>query len=95
MAGNDDVIEAALSGPAILSGMADRDELETYRQLWRRARHPVEVDRAERLSKALDDTVRGGSLLIGFLASLTDPTVVARAEASEVKAAQASIDDSK
>lgn len=89
LAGDDVVLGAALHGPAMLSGMDDATELNDWRARWQLKRHPGEVDRVARLDKAVSDIERAGSLLIGFTASLTDPSIIAAAEESERQAAAA------
>jgi hypothetical protein len=47
------------------------------------------VERIERLGKAVEDTMRGGNLLLGFVEGLTDAKSIAAAEATEREAAAA------
>lgn len=81
--GEDAIIAAVLAGPPALSGMADHREADDYRLAWQLARYPAEMDRLSRLEKAVADTERAGSLLIGFMGQLTDSDVLAKAEESE------------
>lgn len=88
-AGDDAVVSAVLSGPAMLSGFEDPTEREDLRLRWQTARHPDVVAQAERYGRAATDIERAGSLLVRFYASLTDPEILARAEASERAVAEA------
>lgn len=81
--GEDEIISAALSGPALLTGLSpiERDAL---RQTWRQKRFPAELDRLKRIKKAEEDLMRGVDSLFGFRARIIpDPDSIAKAEASE------------
>ncbi len=86
--GDDAVVGAALHGPSMLSGLS-APEHASLRDRWRRARHGPELERIDRLRKALDDTTRGGSLLLSYVATLTDRALIEKAEASEAAAREA------
>jgi hypothetical protein len=84
------VVAAILHNPSIASGVS-RAESELLRAQWAQARYPGDVDRTERLDKALEDLLRGGRAMITLVASLSNGAQIAEAEASEraAKAAQA------
>ncbi|MER8885836.1 hypothetical protein NKJ73_07065 [Mesorhizobium sp. M0074] len=50
---------------------------------WRRSRHWAELDRIERISKAVVDTERGGQLVVKYTAQLSSTEIVAKAEAAQ------------
>ncbi|WP_020187730.1 hypothetical protein [Methylopila sp. 73B] len=81
-AGDDTLHAAALHGPAMLTGM-EPAELEVLRATWREARHGAEMERARRLSAAVADAERGGSLLMTYTAGLANDRIIAEAERAE------------
>jgi hypothetical protein len=83
--GDDHIIAAYLHGPAMLTG-ASEAEREMHRRAWQRAKFPAEIDRAERLKKAMAAMERGASLLLQFVAGLTDAEAIGKAEAAERRA---------
>lgn len=83
--GAEEVVAAALHGPAMLSGMSAPQQA-SLRDRWRRSRHGDEIDRIDRLKSAVADTERGGELLVRYAATLADPQIIEKAEASEAAA---------
>jgi hypothetical protein len=55
----------AARGPAMLSGMSDM-ERELRRAEWQRQEHPVELNRIERLSKAIEAADRASRAVRSF-----------------------------
>ncbi|MDR6302559.1 hypothetical protein GGQ85_000235 [Nitrobacter vulgaris] len=87
---NDDqlLVSAILSAPAWLSGLSDA-ELSLHRNAWTSKHFASELNRLERLSKAVEDANRAGSVAISFVDSLTDADLVEKAEAMERQATAA------
>lgn len=79
---DDTVVAAVLNGPAMLSGIS-AEEMEMLRHRWRAARHGPDVDRMQRLGRAVEDIDRAGQLAIRFYTGLSSHEIVERAEASE------------
>jgi hypothetical protein len=78
----DDVFASAvLNARPLLSGL-DPTEHAIHLHAWRTARHGPELERAERLSKAVVDAERGGRLAVEYVDQLTDAKLIAQAEAS-------------
>ncbi len=86
--GDDVTVAAVLNAPSVASGLS-KAELEMLRATWQRRRFPLEVDRAARLDRAMDDLTNAGSALINVINSLTDSERIAAAEASEREARRA------
>ena len=78
--GEDSILGAVLRGPAMLIGM-DQTEHDHLRLRWRQARHPEKAAKIERLSKALEATDTGGSLLMSFVERVAGTHDAQRAEA--------------
>lgn len=87
---DDTVLSAVLSAPPMLSGVESAAEMGMLLSRWRRERHGPEVDRATRLSRAAEDLTRAGQLAVSFVAGLSNPDIVERAEAS-VRAVEAAL----
>ncbi len=86
---NDDtVIGAVLRGPAMLSGMPQSIHGMT-RHRWRAAKFPNEVDRVERLRKAVEAVDRGGNSLIKYVDDIANSPAVKMTEAAARHAEQA------
>jgi hypothetical protein len=87
---DDSVISAVLNAPSVVSGVS-KSEADLLRVSYAQQRFPGDVDRTERLDKALEDLLRGGRAMITLVASLSNRAQIAEAEASEraAKAAQA------
>ncbi|RWN59726.1 hypothetical protein [Mesorhizobium sp.] len=81
--GDDAVLGAVLNGPPMLSGLGSSEEMEMLRERWRRERHGADVDRIERIGRAVEDTNRAGTLVISFTSRLSSSEVVEKAEASQ------------
>ena len=77
-----------LSSPAWLTGLTDSD-LSLTRHNWVKRHHAGDLDRLQRLQKAVVDSQRAGELDVHFVDMLTDPALVAKADASARKAADA------
>ena len=82
------LLSAGLNGRPMLSGLTPTEHAMHLHQ-WRQKYHGAAVDRAERLNKAITDADRAGMLLNGFVDSLTDAQLIARAEKTEAEAAEA------
>ena len=76
------MLGAVLNGPPMLSGLAAAEEQEMLRARWQQLRHCPDVDRIERLTRAVEDTDRTGNLVISFASRLSSREIVERAEAS-------------
>jgi hypothetical protein len=70
--GNDLILSAVLSAPALLSGMSDMQHALRVEQ-FRRARYPAEADRIDRLQKAIEAIDRGSEMLVSFIKSAATP----------------------
>jgi hypothetical protein len=81
-AADDTVVAAVLNGPAMLSGLS-AEEMEMLRHRWRERRHGPDVDRLQRLGRAVEDIDRAGQLVVRFYTGLSNSEIVDRAEASE------------
>jgi hypothetical protein len=79
------LLAAVLNSDAWLSGLTD-NELALHRNAWASKHHAADLDRLERLSKAVEDANRAGSVAISFVDGLTNADLVAKAEAMEAKA---------
>jgi hypothetical protein len=87
--GDDLTLGAALRGPTLLTGLGDA-EREALRFEWRQKHFPSEIERVRRLSAALADLQRGGTLLLSFIGGLTDGEAIKQAEQAEAAALRAS-----
>lgn len=85
---DDLLVGAVLNARGWLSGLAD-SEVELVRHNWGAKRYPGDVDRLDRLQKAVTDSMRAGQLAINFVDTLTDANLIASAEASEKQAKDA------
>ena len=81
-------VSAVLNAPAILTGMTDAEK-EMFRHEWRVNQFPAEVDREQRLGKAIEDVDRVGPILMSLVGSLTDAAEIDAATASERAAVRA------
>ena len=79
------LISAILSAPAWLSGITDA-ELALHRNNWASKHFAADLDRMSRLSKAVEDANRAGSVAVSFVDCLTDAKLVENAEAMERQA---------
>lgn len=79
---DDAVVAAVLNGPAMLSGISAQ-EMEMLRHRWREQRHGPDVDRMQRLGRAVEDIDRAGQLVIRFYSGLSSSEIVEKAEATE------------
>ena len=87
--GDDTVLGAVLNGPPMLSGLSGSEEFEMVRSSWQRSRHGDDIDRLSRLSRALVDSERAGTLVIGFMVGLYSSKAIEQAEATEQAVATA------
>ena len=86
---NDDLlVGAVLSSPAWLSGLSET-EIAVTRSNWAKKHHASDVDRLERLQKAIGDSQHAGERALHFVDALTDSELVKKADASAQRAAQA------
>ena len=81
----DSIVGSILSGPAILSGMAQL-EIDHTREQWRRKRLPAECTRIDELEKARVHLERGGNLLVSYSTKMADADIVQAAKTSRDKA---------
>lgn len=91
---DDLLVGAVLSQPYWVSGLGSASEIELVRGNWQTRRYGAELDRLQRLGKAIADAQRAGSLAIKFVDELTDAGMIADAEKSE-KAANAALAEAK
>jgi hypothetical protein len=82
------LLSAVLNSDAWLSGLTE-NELALHRNAWASKHHAADLDRLERLSKAVDDANRAGSVAISFIDSLTNADLVAKAAHMEKQATAA------
>jgi replicative superfamily II helicase len=82
------LLSAVLNSDAWLSGLTD-NELAMHRHSWASKNHAPDLDRLERLSKAVDDANRAGSVALAFVDGLTDADLVSKAEQMEKQATAA------
>lgn len=85
---NDLLVGAVLNAPPWLSAMGE-SEMTLVRHNWATKHFAADLDRAERLQKALVDAERAGTLSISFVDSLTNAQLIEQAESTEKKAAEA------
>ena len=84
-ADDDLLVAAVLAAPGWLSGLTDTD-LAMVRHNWASRRYAPDLERLERLGKAIIDAQRAGQQAMGFVDSLTDAELISAAEASEKEA---------
>lgn len=87
---NDDelLVAAVLSVQSWLSGMSDA-EVGMVRHAWVQKHFAADVDRMQRLGRAIEDVDRIGTIVNGYVDKLTDLNLVAEAERAERAAAEA------
>ena len=71
--------------PGCLSGVSDA-ELAIHHNNWTTKHFAADVDRMNRLSKAVEDANRAGSVAVSFVDGLTDAELVTKAEVVEKQA---------
>ena len=81
--GEDVIVGAALTGPAMLSGLDNPQEQDVLRERWQLARFPETMERIERVVRAIADVERVGPLVVNYMGSLYDQKILAVAERSE------------
>ena len=81
--GDDAVLGAVLNAPPMLSGLGSAAEHGVVREQWRRTRHAADLDRMERIGRALEDMERAGTLVVALPTRLSDIKIVSAAEAAE------------
>jgi len=86
--GDGTLVAAVLNSDAWLSGLTDA-ELALYRNNWASKHFAADLNRLERLSRAVEDAKRAGLVAISFVDNLTDAGLVAKAEAMEKQATAA------
>lgn len=77
--GDDQVVSAILSGPAMLSGLSPA-EVEAFRLLWQRKRWPNELARIAVLEKAGGAVNLGAQLLLSHSTKMAAAAIVAEAK---------------
>lgn len=77
-AGDDSVISAILSAPAMLSGLSSQ-EIEAFALMWRTRKFPAELKRVAYLEKVSKALYLGGQLLVGYGQKMANPGIVAEA----------------
>lgn len=88
--GDDEIFRAVLAAPALLVGMMD-EEHAARRGMWRKARHPANVERESRLQLALDDIERAGEATIGWVAKMFETSQAEQAMKAASDATAAAI----
>lgn len=83
--GDDEFVGAALHAPELLSGLGTA-EREVFRDAWRRKKFLPEMQRVERLRKAVWGMETAARVTMSFIDSLTDARAVATAERLEGEA---------
>ncbi len=78
--GDDQLIGSVLSVPPWLSGISKTD-LDMIRHHWAKTRYPADLERLDRLERAVADAQRAGVLSISFVDHLTDAKMIEDAEA--------------
>ncbi len=86
--GDDFLVSAVLDGRPWETGLT-QTELDLCRHNWAARRYPADLDRLERIQKAVADSQRAGELTLHFVDGLTDPALIAEAEAKNKRAADA------
>lgn len=81
--GDDTVLGAVLNAPPMLSGVGSAAEHSVLREQWRRKRHGGDIDRMERIGRALEDMERAGALMVSLGTRLADSKIVAAAEQAD------------
>jgi hypothetical protein len=82
------LLSAVLNSDAWLSGLTENEQA-LHRNAWASKHHAADLDRLERLSKAVEDANRAGSVALAFVDGLTDADLVAKAEHMEKQATAA------
>lgn len=88
--GDEPALGAILIGSPMLSGIT-KARHEMLRSAWQKQKYGPEIERLDRLRKALEDTQRAGTLTLSYTLSLCSADIIARAEASE-RAVQEAMD---
>ncbi|MBR0986537.1 hypothetical protein [Bradyrhizobium liaoningense] len=86
--GDDLLVGAILNSPPWLTALGE-SETALVRHNWAIKHFAGDLDRAERLQKALVDAERAGTLSISFVDGLTDAQLIQQAETTERRAAEA------
>ena len=86
--GDERVLSAVLNSPALLSGLTE-NELQAARHNWQSRVFADEVDRVERIKKAVAVLDIGGQALLKWADALTPSDQIANAEAAEAEAREA------
>ena len=85
---DDALIGAVIDQPAPISGITKARQ-QLLHGAWRTKRHGPDLDRIDRIQKAMNDLDRAGELTIKYASSLSDLKLVERAAASEAAVAAA------
>lgn len=88
--GDDLTVASYLSAPAYVSGAGEADQ-QTFRLRWQTSTHPAQLDRINRMGKALEAVERAGKGLVGLVETVAnDPSAAmgerAKAVADKVEA---------
>jgi hypothetical protein len=86
--GDDHLIGAVLAVSPWLVGMTQIEQ-DMLRSSWARKRYPADLDRIDRITKAIGDARRAGVQSIHFVDTLTSAEIVAEAEKSEKRSVEA------
>ena len=86
--GDDNLVAAVLHVPNWMLALS-KPELDLVRLRWAQRKYPQDLDRLERIEKAVTDAQRAGQLSIAFVDSLTDAAMIAEAEKGAKKSADA------
>ena len=79
---DDLMVGAILRAPSMLTGMSQVEQ-DYRRAMWRQRRYPNEVDREQRLEKAVAALDRGGTAMLAFIKAMTaSPEAEAAEQAS-------------
>jgi hypothetical protein len=87
-AGDDTVAVAVLRAPGFVTGLTD-NEVAQFRTDWQQRRKPTETAQLQQWKRASEHLERGGTLLVNYAAGLTSGHMIAEAEKSEKRAAEA------
>ena len=85
---DDNLIGAVLAVPVWMLALS-KPEIDMVRLRWAQKKYPQDLDRLERIGKAVADAQRAGQQSIGFVDSLTDAALIAEAELGEKRSAEA------
>jgi hypothetical protein len=80
--GIDEIVSAIVSAPSLLTGLTD-DEREMHRHAWRAKHYPQELDRLNRIRKAVRDSEIIAGLTRKYIDGLTGAPTVETSMASE------------